>query len=64
LGKTKDMGTVEPGKLADLVVLDANPLEQIENTERISAVIAGGRLYRRAQLDQLLADAERLASRN
>jgi amidohydrolase family protein len=48
------LGTVEPGKLADLVLLDANPLEDIRNTRRIRAVIADGRLYRRAELDGLL----------
>ncbi|HSC06975.1 MAG TPA: amidohydrolase family protein [Steroidobacteraceae bacterium] len=48
------LGTVEPGKLADLVLLDANPLENIRNTRRIRAVIADGRLYRRAELDGLL----------
>ena len=49
------MGTIEPGKLADLVLLDANPLEDIRNTQKIRAVVADGRLYRRADLDQLLA---------
>ena len=49
------LGTVERGKLADLVLLDANPLEDIRNTRRIRAVIADGRLYRRAELDGLLA---------
>jgi len=49
------LGTIEPGKLADLVLLDANPLEDIRNTQKIRAVVADGRLYRRADLDQLLA---------
>ena len=51
-------GTVAPGRAADLLVLDADPLERIENTARIHAVIAGGRLYRRADLDALLLRAE------
>lgn len=54
------LGTVEAGKLADLVLLDANPLEDISNTRRIRAVVADGRLYRRADLDRLLAQAEAL----
>lgn len=54
------LGTVEPGKLADLVLLDANPLEDIRNTQRILAVVADGRLSRRADLDQLLAGGLRL----
>jgi imidazolonepropionase-like amidohydrolase len=50
-----EMGTIEPGKLADLVLLDANPLDDITNTQKIRAVVANGRLYRRADLDGLLA---------
>ena len=59
LGKADSLGTIEPGKLADLVLVDANPLEDIRNTQRIRAVVADGRLYRRADLDQLLAGANR-----
>ena len=55
LGMAHSLGTIEPGKLADLVLLDANPLEDIRNTQKILAVVADGRLYRRADLDQLLA---------
>ena len=55
LGMADSVGTIEPGKLADLVLLDANPLEDIRNTQKIRAVVADGRLYRRADLDQLLA---------
>ena len=49
-----DLGTIERGRLADLVLLDANPLEDIRNTRRIRAVVADGQLYRRADLDRLL----------
>jgi imidazolonepropionase-like amidohydrolase len=56
LGREADLGAVAAGKLADLVLLDANPLESVANTRRIRAVIAGGRLYDRATLDRLLAD--------
>lgn len=56
LGMADSLGTIEAGKLADLVLLDANPLADITNTRRIRAVVAGGRLYRRANLDRLLAE--------
>jgi imidazolonepropionase-like amidohydrolase len=52
------MGSSEPGKLAERGLLDANPLEDIRNTQKIRAVVADGRLYRRADLERLLADVE------
>jgi imidazolonepropionase-like amidohydrolase len=55
LDMADSLGSIEPGKLADLVLLDADPLQDIRNTQKIHAVIADGRLYRRAGLDQLLA---------
>ncbi len=48
------------GKLADLILLDANPLTDIANTQRIRAVVFDGRLYHRADLDGLLAEVEAL----
>jgi Amidohydrolase family len=57
-GMKDSLGTIETGKVADLVLLDANPLEDIANTQRIRAVVADGRLYRRADLDRLLAELE------
>lgn len=63
LGREKDLGTVETGKLADLVVLDANPLENINNIRKISALVHDGNYYPRETLDGMLAKAEALASR-
>ena len=58
LGTTADMGTVEKGKIADLVLLDANPLEDINNTRKIQAVVLAGRYFSRAQLDEMLHGVE------
>ena len=54
LGRTDSLGSIDVGKLADLVLLDANPLADIANTQRIRAVVADGRLYRRSDLNRLL----------
>ena len=56
------LGTVENGKLADLVLLDANLLDDISNTQRIRAVVLNGRYLDRTALDKLLADAVSVAS--
>ncbi|HTI65679.1 MAG TPA: amidohydrolase family protein [Gemmatimonadaceae bacterium] len=55
IGVERDLGTIEPGKLADLVILDANPLTDIRNTRRIAAVIQGGRVVDRAGIRQSFA---------
>ena len=47
------MGSVAPGKYADLVLLDANPVESVDHLHRISGVVRGGRYYPRADLDAL-----------
>jgi len=62
-GKEKELGTIEKGKLADLVLLDANPLADINNTRKINAVVLNGRLLDRAALDKLLADVEAAANK-
>lgn len=56
--RTYELGTIEVGKLADLILLDANPLKDITNTQQIHAVIADGHLYRRTDLDRLLTEVE------
>ena len=61
LNALDSLGTIEPGKRADLVLLAASPLRQIENAHRIVAVFTRGRMYDRAALDRLLAEAERAA---
>ncbi len=58
LGRSKELGTVEAGKIADLVLLDANPLEDIGNTRRIAAVVVGGKLLRREALRAMLDKVE------
>ena len=63
LGREKDLGTVAKDKIADLVLLDANPLDDIGNTRTISAVVFNGKLLSRASLDGMLAKIEVLASR-
>lgn len=60
---TDSLGTVAPGKLADLVLLDADPLAEITNTTKIRAVVANGRYFDRAALDQLLAEARLKANK-
>ncbi len=54
LGMQGALGSIEEGKVADLVLLDGNPLEDIANTRRISAVVANGRIFDRTALNQLL----------
>ncbi|MBL0176327.1 MAG: amidohydrolase family protein [Ignavibacteria bacterium] len=61
MGKDGSLGTIEAGKLADLVLLDENPLIDIGNTRRIAAVVIGGTLFDRAQLNAMLANGERMA---
>jgi len=62
LGALDSLGTVAVGKLADLVLLDGDPLQDITNVNRIAAVTTRGRVYDRTALDALLRNVE-LASR-
>jgi len=58
VGQLDKLGTVEKGKIADLVLLDGNPLADISNTKRINAVVLGGRLINKAALEAMLAKVE------
>ena len=63
MDREQELGTIQPGKLADLVLLDANPLDDIANTRKIAAVVYGGRLFPKSSLAGMLAKAEGLAGR-
>ncbi len=62
-GMEEQLGTVEKGKLADMVLLTANPLADIANTQKIAGVVANGRYFRRAEMDMMLASVEAAARR-
>ena len=64
LRRENDLGSVEAGKYADIVVLRANPLADIRNTTNIDAVIVGGRVLGRADLRELLATLEENARKD
>lgn len=61
LGRESELGTIEKGKLADLVLLDANPLDDIRNTQKIAAVVVNGRYFSRGELDKMLTGVEAAA---
>jgi len=62
--RRNDLGTIAAGKLADLVLLDADPLADIRNTQKIRAVVSRGKLFDRRALDQLLAQGEAEAAQS
>jgi imidazolonepropionase-like amidohydrolase len=55
LGREKIQGTIKIGNRADIVLLDGDPRTDIRNTRRITAVIAGGRLFSKADIDRMIA---------
>lgn len=62
IGQADRRGSIEEGKIADLVLLDRDPIADIHNTRTIRAVVLQGKLYTRQALDAMLARAQLLAS--
>ena len=60
--KLDQYGVVKPNHVADLVLLDGNPLEDIRNTRKISAIVLGGKYFSRSDLDQMLAEVKQQAA--
>ncbi len=63
MGRSAELGTVEPGRIANLVLLRADPLQDIRNSTQVQSVWLGGEYFDRVKLDQLLQEAKQQAKR-
>ena len=61
LGYDKDIGSLEAGKLADLIIMDGNPLDDISNSDNIEHVMLGGRLYEADTMEEVLSGENKRA---
>jgi len=60
LGMDADIGSLEPGKLADMVIMNANPLDDIRNSDKLSHVVLNGRLYKADTLEEVTTGKRKL----